>query len=162
MKIYTDGSFNKKLSRNTTAYAAVVITEETNQEYVVDIVYGILTESAYVDMWNVGGEIWAVLAGIDYAIHQYNPKDIALYYDYIGIGKWARSEWKTNNPTTTSYARYMKNVMNERPVAFIKVAGHSNNQLNDLADEYANLGTKVYLEAGKVSNLVSSLRISKR
>ena len=44
MKIYTDGSFNKKLSRNTTAYAAIVITEETNQEYIVDIVYGILTD----------------------------------------------------------------------------------------------------------------------
>ena len=162
MKIYTDGSFNRKLSRNTTAYAAVIITDENSDAYVVDIVYGILTDSAYVDMWNVGGEIWAVLAGIDYAISQYNPKDIALYYDYIGIGKWANSEWKTNNPTTTSYARYMKNVMNERSVAFNKVAGHSNNLLNDLADEYANLGTKVYLDTGKVSNLISDMRISKK
>ena len=162
MKIYTDGSFNKKLSKNTTAYAAVIITEETNQDYIVDIVYGILTDFAYVNMWNVGGEIWAVLAGIDYAISQYNPKDISLYYDYIGIGKWANKEWKTNNPTTSSYARYMKNTMSERSVTFNKVAGHSNNQLNDLADEYANLGTKVYLETGKISNLVSGLRISKK
>ena len=162
MKIYTDGSFNKKLSKNTTAYAAVIIVEETSTEYVVDIVYGILTDSAYVDMWNVGGEIWGVLAGIDYAINKYNPKEIALYYDYIGIGMWANSKWKTNNPTTASYARYMKNVMNERSVAFNKVAGHSNNQLNDLADEYANLGTKVYLETGKTANLISGKRILKR
>ncbi len=162
MKIYTDGSFNKKLTKDSTAYAAVIVTEETLTEYVVDIVYGIITEPEYTNMWNVGGEIWAVLAGIDYAIHKYNPNEIALYYDYIGIGKWANGEWKTNNQATSSYARYMKNLKNERIVAFNKVPGHSNILLNDLADEYANLGTKTYLETGKSVSLVTGLRISRK
>ena len=162
MKIYTDGSFNRKLSKDSTAYASVIVVEESPEEYVVDIVYGVITDSSYTDMWNVGGEIWAVLAGMDYAISKYNPKEISLYYDYIGLGKWVNGEWKAKNPTTDSYARYVKNIMKERPVAFNKVLGHSNILLNELADEYANYGTKNYLESGKVSTLVTGLRVPRK
>jgi ribonuclease HI len=77
-------------------------------------------------MWNVGGEIWAVLAGLDYAISKYNPKNISLYYDYIGLGKWVNGEWKTKNPTTSAYARYVNNILKERPIEFNNVRGHSN------------------------------------
>lgn len=162
MKIYTDGSFNRKLSKHSTAYAAVVVVEENTEEYIVDIIYGVLTDSDYTNMWNVGGEIWAILAGLDYAISKYNPREISLFYDYIGLGKWVNGEWKTKNPTTESYARYVKRLMNERSISFNKVIGHSNNLLNDLADEYANYGTKNYLESGKVSTLITGLRVSRR
>ena len=161
MKIYTDGSFNRKLAKNSTAYAAVIVVDETDTEYVVDIVYGVITDPAYVGMWNVGGEIWAVLAGLDYAISKYNPNEISLYYDYAGLGNWVNGSWKTKNPATTSYANYVRNVMNERPVAFNKVIGHTNVLLNDLADKYANNGTLNYLKNKEYSSLASGLRISK-
>ena len=162
MKIYTDGSFNRKLSKDSTAYAAVIVTDETANEYTVDIIYGVITDPNYTSMWNVGGEIWAVLAGLDYAVSKYNPKEISLYYDYIGLGKWVNGEWKTKNATTGSYARYIENMMKERSVSFNKVTGHTNILLNELADEYANYGTKNYLSSGKVSTLVTGLRISRK
>ena len=162
MKIYTDGSFNRKLSKDSTAYASVIVVEETPEEYIVDIVYGVITDADYTSMWNVGGEIWSVLVGMDYAITKYNPKDISLYYDYIGLGKWVSGEWKAKNPITESYTRYMKNAMKERSVVFNKVLGHSNILLNELADEYANYGTKNYLESGKMSRFISGLRVSRK
>ena len=159
MIIYTDGSFNKKLSKDTTAYAAVIVTAEYPTEYIVDILYGVILDTEYVNMWNVGGEIWAVLAGLDYAISQYNANDIQLYHDYIGLSKWVSGEWKAKNSATISYARYVKNLKKDHSISFIKVTGHSNNQLNDLADEYANKGTKNYLESGKHSTLITGMHI---
>lgn len=161
MKIYTDGSFNRKLSKDTTAYAAIIITEETDTYYVVDIIYGVIADAEYTNMWNVGGEIWAVIAGIDYAIATYNPNEISLYYDYIGLGKWVNGEWKAKNNATSSYARYVKNIMKDRPVAFNKVVGHSNVLLNELADKYANCGTKKYLESKTYSSLATGIKIFK-
>ena len=162
MKIYTDGSFNRKLSKDSTAYAAVIVSDENESEYIVDIVYGVITDPNYTGMWNVGGEIWAVLAGLDYAINKYNPKDISIYYDYIGLGKWVNGEWKTKNPTTESYSRYIKNKMCEHELSFNKVIGHSNVLLNELADKYANYGTTTYLESGKVSTLITGLRVPRK
>ena len=159
MKIYTDGSFNKKTSKGTTAYAAVIITEETPSEYIADIIYGVILEQDYVKMWNVGGEIWAVLAGLDYAITHYNPANISIYHDYIGLSKWVSGEWKAKNSATASYARYVKNLKTDRKISFIKVAGHSNNLLNDLADEYANKGTENYLKTGIRAALITGVRI---
>lgn len=162
MKIYTDGSFNRKLSKNTTAYAAVVIVEEDASSYVVDIVYGISTDKMYVDMWNVGGEILAVISGIDYALLRYSPKDIQIYHDYIGLREWAIGKWKANKMATQSYANYVKSKIDDAQITFIKVTGHSNNQLNDLADEYANKATENYLKSGKEVSLISGLRVSKK
>ena len=162
MKIYTDGSFNRKISSNTTAYAAVIITNESDVEYIVDILYGVILDKDYTSMWNVGGEIWGVLAGIDYAVNTYNPSDITIYHDYIGLSKWVSGEWKAKNPTTSSYSRYVKAKKNERIIRFIKVDGHSNNLLNDLADTYANKGTENYLSTGKMSTLITGLHIPKR
>ena len=162
MIIYTDGSFNKKLSKTTTAYAAVIVTEETETEYIADIVYGVILEPDYVNMWNVGGEIWAVLAGLDYAINRYHPNNIQIYHDYIGLSRWVTGEWKAKNSATASYARHVKSLKRDRRISFIKVTGHSNNLLNDIADEYANKGTSNYLESGKLSTLVTNIHIPRR
>lgn len=162
MKIYTDGSFNKKLSRNTTAYAAIIIVEENADEYILDVIYGINTDPNYTSMWNVGGEILGVISGVDYAVDHYNPKEITIYHDYIGLSKWVSGEWKAKNQATSSYSRYMKKIKSDRTVTFNKVLGHSNNQLNDLADYYANCGTKNYLETGKELNLITGLHVSKK
>lgn len=161
MKIYTDGSFDKKRSMKSTAYASVIVLEETNDKYIVDIIYGVNTDPKYTAMWNVGGEIWGVLVAMDYVINQYNPKDIELYFDYAGLGNWATDKWKTNNSTTTNYANYMKNISDSRTITYKQVPGHSNILLNELADKYAKCGTSKYLETGEVSTLITNLVVSK-
>ena len=162
MILYTDGSYNKKISRDSTAYSAVIVTNESLTEYIVDIIYGVVTDPLYVSMWNVGGEIWGVLAGSDYIINQYKVKDISLYYDYIGLGKWATGEWRTKNPATQSYARYMKNIMNDYNLTLNKVPGHSNILLNEVADKYANNGTKKFLKSGETSTLLRNIHIPRK
>lgn len=161
MKIYTDGSFDKKRSMNSTAYASVIVLEETDSNYIVDIIYGVNTDPEYTKMWNVGGEIWGVLVAIDYATRQYNPNHIELYYDYAGLGKWAMGQWKTNNRTTSDYARYMKNIENSCKITYNQVPGHSNITLNELADTYAKCGTANYLKSGEVSTLIRNLVVPK-
>lgn len=161
MKIYTDGSFDKKRSMNSTAYASIIVLEETDDNYIVDIIYGVNTDTDYTAMWNVGGEIWGVLVAIDYATNKYQPNNIELYYDYAGLGHWASGKWRTNNPTTTSYARYMKNLENECTITYNQVPGHSNIVLNELADKYAKYGTSKYLETGEVATLISNYVVPK-
>lgn len=162
MKIYTDGSFDKKRSMSSTAYSAIIVLDENDSEYIVDIIYGVNTDFGYTSMWNVGGEIWGVLVGVDYMINKYRPKNIEIYYDYIGIGKWATGKWKTNNPTTTSYARYMQNIMKSVQVTYNHIPGHSNIVLNELADEYAKYGTSKYLKTGEVSSIIENIRVPKK
>ena len=162
MKIYTDGSFDKKRSMKSTAYASIIILEETDDHYVVDVIYGVNTDPKYTSMWNVGGEIWGVLVAMDYATKKYNPNKIELYYDYAGLGHWATGKWKTNNPATISYARYMQNLASTYIISYNQVPGHSNILLNELADMYAKCGTATYLKTGEVSTLIKDLVVSKR
>ena len=162
MKIYTDGSFDKKRSMKSTAYASVIVLEETDEKYIVDIIYGVNTQPEYTAMWNVGGEIWGVLVAIDYAMTKYNPNKIDLYYDYAGLGHWANGKWKTNNPATSSYARYMQNCAERCTITYNQVPGHSNIVLNELADQYAKYGTTHYLKTGETSSIVKNLIVSKR
>lgn len=161
MKIYTDGSFDKKRSMKSTAYASIIVLEESEDKYIVDVIYGVNTDPNYTAMWNVGGEIWGVLVAMDYATKKYNPNKIELYYDYAGLGNWATGKWKTNNPTTTSYARYMQNLEKSCVITYNQVPGHSNIVLNELADYYAKCGTSKYLKSGEVTSLIENLVVSK-
>ena len=161
LKIYTDGSFDKKRSMNSTAYASIIVLEETEEMYVVDIIYGVNTDPNYTSMWNVGGEIWGVLVGMDYISRQYNPSTIDIYYDYAGLGKWTTGQWKTNNPTTASYARYMQNLAKSHTITYNQVPGHSNILLNELADHYAKCGTSKYLKTGEVNTIVKEMVVPK-
>ncbi len=162
MILYTDGSYNKKISPHATAYAAVIVTDITEKEYIVDIIYGVNTDLEYVSMWNVGGEIWAVLTGIDYILNEYKENVIDIYFDYIGLGQWALNKWKAKNTVTKAYQNYMNNKMNEAQISLNKVSGHSGILLNDIADRYANSGTTEYLKSGKTSTLIKNIHILRK
>ena len=161
MKIYTDGSYNKKISPSTIAYSVIIVREENNDSYIVDVIYGINTDPEYVKLWNVGAEIWAVLVGLDYIISKYNPSTIDIYHDYIGLSEWISGRWKVKNKITASYKNYVKNLMNTHSVTFNHVPGHSNIVLNELADRYASYGTTNYLKFGISSKLENNIHVLK-
>ncbi len=161
MKIYTDGSYNKKISPNTISYSVGVGREENDTTYNIEIIYGVNTDPDYVKLWNVGAEIWAVLVGLDYIIHTYNPKDIIIYHDYIGLSEWISGKWKVKNKITSSYKSYIDNIQNSHSVNFIHVPGHSNILLNEIADKYASIGTLNYLKYGILTKIENNLCVSK-
>ena len=163
MIIYTDGSYNRKRAPNVCGYGAVIIREDNPDYYVVDVVFGTTDLAEYSALWNVGGELWAVISGIDYAKEVFNPEDITLFYDYYGIEKWVTGEWRCKTPVTQSYKNYMLSKKDNVKISFSKVKGHSGCLLNELADEYANLGITHYLTTGKsCQEVLTGAIISKR
>ena len=77
-----------------------------------------------------------VFNALDWAIEKGYSK-IKIYYDYEGIGKWAKQEWKANSEVAKMYLTKMKIYMTIIEIEFIKVKGHSNNKYNERADRLA-------------------------
>lgn len=130
-KMYVDGSYHKidKLISS----AVVVLDGEDN---IIDTISKVTTDSGYVNMRNVGGEIIASILALQYA-KNHSLKSIEIYYDYVGIEMWALSKWKTNNIYTRDYKSFCEEIFKDIDVKFIKVKSHSGNIYNDLADTLA-------------------------
>lgn len=63
---------------------------------------------------------------------------ITVYYDYLGVEKWATGKWKANLDLTKRYGEFMQNC--GLKIEWRKVKSHSNNRWNDRADELARDG----------------------
>ncbi|MBP5427135.1 MAG: ribonuclease H family protein [Clostridiales bacterium] len=87
-------------------------------------------------MRNVAGEIEGAKFIMQYCVEN-NIRKLDIYYDYMGIEKWARGLWKTNKVGTMMYKKYYDSIKDKVKVNFIKVKAHSNNKYNDLADKLA-------------------------
>ena len=87
-------------------------------------------------MRNVAGEIKGAEAAMQYAL-DHGIREIAIYHDYEGIAKWCLGEWKTNNAGTKAYKAFHNKAKSRVKIRFVKVAGHSGNKYNDMADKLA-------------------------
>lgn len=134
LSAYIDGSFDKKNMRYS--YGAVVFYN--NQKFHIS---GSDNDERFVDFRNVAGEIIASTKVIQFALNN-NIPEIAIYYDYAGIEKWATREWKRNNALTIGYSDYVKSIEDEITIHFIKVKAHSGHQLNDEVDLLAKRALK--------------------
>lgn len=94
-------------------------------------------------MRNVAGEIKGAEAAMRYACLQGFQK-LYIYHDYEGIAKWCLGEWKTNKEGTKAYKAYYDSVQQDVQVSFVKVAAHTGDKYNEMADELAKkaLGIK--------------------
>lgn len=127
--IYVDGSYNS-------------VTEEFSYGMVVLLPEGEITfskkysDAALSSMHNVAGEIKGAEAAMQYAI-DYHLKKIAIYHDYEGIAKWCLGQWKATKDGTKAYQAFYENARKQVDIQFVKVAGHSGDRYNDLADHLA-------------------------
>lgn len=91
---------------------------------------------------NVAGEVYAAIAAMEWANRRGIP--ICIVYDYNGLEKWCTKEWKAQKPIsqklTACYDRMPKGL-----ITFRKVAAHSGNKWNDLADELARNAIQSFL-----------------
>lgn len=133
IEAYVDGSFNEKLGRY--AYGCVIIKDGN----VIHKINGSSSNSNYIEMRNVAGELEAAIQAIKWAIKN-KMKSIRIYHDYQGIACWANGEWKTNKRGTQEYASFIEKCSSEIRVEFTKVKGHSGQKYNDMADQLAREG----------------------
>lgn len=129
VSIYVDGSYN--IATEEFSYGMVVLTKDGEETY----------SKSYQDkelaaMRNVAGEIEGAKAAMQYALDRGIDK-IAIYYDYEGIAKWCVGEWKTNKEGTKAYKAFYDEAVKKLEIKFVKVAGHSNDKYNDMADGLA-------------------------
>ena len=87
-------------------------------------------------MRNVAGEIEGSMAAVKKAM-ELGIKKLVIYYDYMGIEKWALGEWKRNKKGTMAYYDFIQSIKNEIVIAFRKVKAHSNIAGNEEADRLA-------------------------
>jgi len=135
---YVDGSF----INGATGYGAVILKNGA----VVDELYGAVAATEVNNTRQVAGELIAVREALKWCC-KHSISEVSIYYDYLGIEKWATGQWKTNQPLTREYARFVR----ECPIKihWHKVDSHSGNRWNDRADALAKKG------AGSIQHTVA-------
>lgn len=130
-EIYVDGSF----INGATGYGAVVLKDGK----VVEELSGPVAVAEVSATRQVAGELVAVKQALKWCLEN-SVAEVWIYYDYLGIEKWATRQWKTNQPLTAEYARFM----NECPIRihWNKVDSHTGNRWNDRADVLAKQGAE--------------------
>lgn len=136
LKAYVDGSFNLLTSKY--GYGCVLLL---NGEVICEL-SGAGEEPALVGMRNVAGEIMGSLNAMNYAL-KHGHKSIVIYYDYMGIEKWANGEWKTNAKGTKAYKQAVDRFRENLEIQFVKVPAHQGVTYNERADVLAKRGAEI-------------------
>ncbi|NLV75571.1 MAG: RNase H [Tissierellia bacterium] len=126
---YVDGSFDA--TNKIYSYGVILFTTEGKFTYSQKE-----DDKNLVDMRNVAGEIRGAMVAMKEAINM-NKDVLYLHYDYMGIEKWAKGEWKTNKYGTQKYKEYYDSIKDILKVEFIKVKAHSGDKYNEEADKLA-------------------------
>jgi len=136
VKIYVDGSYNGLTEEFS--YGMVVLLGGREEKFNCKF-----NDKELAAMHNVAGEIKGAEAAMQYALDR-NLAEIEIYHDYEGIARWCLGEWKTNKEGTKAYKAFYDKACRQVDIRFVKVAGHSNDKYNDMADELAKeaLGIK--------------------
>lgn len=127
--IYVDGSFHS--ATGEFSYGMVVLCEGKEETFAKKF-----DDPELATMHNVAGEIKGAEAAMQYAIDKGISK-IAIYHDYEGIAKWCMGAWKTNKEGTKAYKAFYDEACQKVEIQFVKVAGHSGDKYNEMADKLA-------------------------
>lgn len=130
---YVDGSFNPDLGK----YAFGCVLFHPDGE--IEKLCGSGDSEDALLQRNVAGEMIAAMLSVKWALDN-GYDSLAIFYDYSGIECWATGSWKAKNDLTRKYASYMRERMGRMKITFTKVAAHTKDKYNDMADELAKEG----------------------
>ncbi len=126
---YVDGSYNIKTKEF--GFGAVIFHDGKARTFSRGY-----NDEELATMRNVAGEIMGSMFAMHYC-KEHGIKNLKIFYDYEGIAKWCRGEWKVNKPGTIYYRDYYNSMKEFVKVEFVKVKGHSGDKYNDMADALA-------------------------
>lgn len=126
---YTDGSYNSK--KKESGYGAFLVYKGEKL-----VVQGKGIDKDLVSMRNVYGEILAVQKIVELAI-TLGIEEIDIYFDYLGVSKWANGEWKRNKEGTKNYHKFIKESEKKIKITWHHVKGHDGELGNEEADRLA-------------------------
>lgn len=129
---YIDGSFDKR--RGSVGAGGIMFINGEQKTFSFGN-----TDPKYSAFWNVSGELLAAMYVMNYAL-EHNIPQCSLYYDYMGIEMWATKRWKRNNIVTEEYATFCETIFTSVKVNFHKVAAHTGDTYNEMADKLAKAG----------------------
>ncbi|MER2064293.1 MAG: ribonuclease H family protein [Alkalibacterium sp.] len=127
---YVDGSFDKR--SKTYSYGAVLLQNGT----ILTELSNSASDPKYAESFQIAGECFGALNAIKWAIDN-DYKDIAIYYDYLGIEMWATGQWKANKTVSKDYVKFFQAYQEKINVSFVKVKAHTGVTYNERADELA-------------------------
>ena len=135
-EFYVDGSYNP--TTKTVGYGLVMLKD--NQAIIRDI--GTFINDPNAESRNITGEVKGSMKAMDIAVAN-GFKEVNIYYDYMGIEKWATGEWKANKELTRAYKEIYKLRSKQVKINFVKVKAHTGNKWNEEADRLAKLGAGI-------------------
>lgn len=114
-------------------YGAVILKEGS----IMAELFGEVVDPIAIQSRQVGGELRAVMEAIRWC-RQNGVSEVAVFFDFLNLEKWAIGAYKTNNDMTRAYKAYM----DKSPVRVVwnKVPSHTGIAWNDYADRLAKRG----------------------
>ena len=128
-EIYVDGSY----INGATGYGLVILKDGR----AVEELFGQVAVAAASGTRQVAGELIAVEEALKWC-QKNDVKEVSIFYDYLGIEKWATGAWKANQSLTQSYGKFVR--ASGIRIRWHKVASHTGNRWNDRADKLAKKG----------------------
>lgn len=126
---YVDGSYN--VADGRFSYGMVILEGQKEITFCEAFV-----DKALAGMRNVAGEIKGAEAAMCYAV-EHGAHKLYIYHDYEGIARWCQGVWKANKEGTKAYKAYFDSIKDKLEVVFVKVAAHTGDHYNEMADKLA-------------------------
>lgn len=130
--LYVDGSFNER--RNVYSYGFTC----SKDGKILYIERGVGRDREALELRHVAGELFAAIRALLYAKQQ-GYRKVILFHDFEGIQQHATGIAKQQNSYTHFYRAWMEDFQENAGVEvfFSKVAAHTGNPFNELADGLA-------------------------
>lgn len=129
LTVYVDGSYN--VADGRFSYGMVILEGQKELTFCEAF-----ADKALAGMRNVAGEIKGAEAAMRYAV-EHGARKLYIYHDYEGIARWCQGVWKANKEGTKAYKAYFDSIQDKLEVVFVKVAAHTGDHYNEMADKLA-------------------------